>query len=81
MPVSSPGLGVCRLGDGRFAICDVVPGASAERSGLRAGDVLLRIGDETVTNQVMLLMPIVALPAGEQVRLTIEREGRRLETC
>ena len=79
MPVSAPGLGVCRLDDGRFAICDVVPGASAERSGLRAGDVLLRIGDETVTNQATLLMPIVALPAGEQVRLTIERGGHRLE--
>jgi C-terminal processing protease CtpA/Prc len=78
MPVSAPGLGVCRLEDGRFAICDVVPGASAQRSGLRAGDVLLRIGDETVTNQATLL-PIVALPAGEQVRLTIEREGHRLE--
>ena len=79
MPISAPGLGVCRLGDGRFAICDVVPGASAERGGLRAGDVLLRIGDEAVTNQVMLLMPIVALPAGERITLTIEREGRRLE--
>jgi len=80
MPVSSPGLAVCRLGDGRFAICDVVPGASAERSGLRSGDVLLRIGDETVKNQALLLLPIVALASGEQVTLTIEREGRRLQT-
>jgi hypothetical protein len=57
MPVSAPGLGVCRLGDGRFAICDVVHEASAECCGLRAGDVLLRIGDEAVTNRVMLYPP------------------------
>jgi carboxyl-terminal processing protease len=80
MPVSAPGLGVCRVGDGRFAICDLVPGASAQRSGLRVGDVLLRIGNETLANQSMPLMPIVALSAGEQIGLTIERAGNRLET-
>jgi len=72
-------LGVCRLDDGRFAICDLVPGGSAERSGLHPGDVLLRIGDETVANQAGLVLPVFALAAGEQIRLTIERRGQRLD--
>lgn len=73
-PLSTPGFSVHRLGDGRTVVVDVVQGGSAESSGLRAGDVLTRIGDERVARQATLLMPLVARAAGELVPLEIERD-------
>lgn len=75
-PLSNPGFNIYRLADGRFAVFDVVDGASAHASGLRVGDVLLRVDGEPATRANSLLLPLMCLPAGAEVMLDIERAGR-----
>lgn len=74
-PVSAHGFSVYPLADGRFVVFEVLKGASADASGLRVGDVLLRIDGERVTRQVPMLMPLVTLHAGSELPLEIERAG------
>ena len=77
-PLSAPGFNVYRAPDHRFVVFDVVPGASAALSGLRAGDVLERLGEEPVEALLSPLFPaLTRLGPGERVRLGIVREGRR----
>ena len=78
-PLSAHGFNVYPLADGRFVVFDVIKGASADLSGLHAGDVLVRIGSELVTRQVPLLLPIITLPAGAELTLGIERANRPAE--
>lgn len=75
-PLSNPGFNVYRLADGRFAVFDVVEGASAHASGLEVGDVLVRVDGEPATRANSLLLPFMSLPAGAEVKLDIERAGR-----
>ncbi|HEY0230146.1 MAG TPA: S41 family peptidase [Dokdonella sp.] len=77
-PLSVPGFSVYPLADGPFAVFDVIKGASADRAGLRIGDVLVRAGGERMTHQVPALLPLATLPAGSGVPLAIERAGRPL---
>ncbi len=77
-PLSTPGFAVHRLSDGRTVVRDVIPGGSADLSGLRTGDVLTRIGDERVARQSALLMPLVARAAGDRVVLEIERDRKAM---
>lgn len=73
-PLAAPGFNLYPLVDGRLVVFDVIKGASADVSGLRVGDVLLRIdGAKAVRADVFLLN---ALPAGEELKLEIERADR-----
>lgn len=74
-PVSALGFSVYPLADGRFGVFDVIKGASADVSGLRAGDVLLRLDGERATRQVPLIMPLATLHPGAEVPLEVERAG------
>ncbi len=60
---------------GEARVSDVVEGSGAERAGIRAGDVVLRIDGEPATEEaVEALGP--RLRPGTQVRLRIRRDGR-----
>jgi hypothetical protein len=74
-PLCSPGFNLYRLADGRFVVFDVVPGASAQLSGLQTGDVLLRIDQKkTVAVDPFFLS---TLAAGTEVALDIERANQQ----
>lgn len=73
-PLSAPGFNVYPLADGRFVLFDVVERASAHRSGLRAGDVLLRVNGRRAVAADLLWL--TALPAGMEAALAIERANR-----
>ena len=64
-------------GDTRAVIQSVVPGGPADRAGLRAGDVVLKIGDKTVTDADSLIAAVRAHQPGERVEVTYERDGSR----
>ena len=73
-PRAAPGFNLYPLADGQLIVFDVIPGASAEVSGLRAGDVLHRIdGVQAARVDIFLLN---ALPVGVELKLDIERAGR-----
>ncbi len=73
-PRATPGFNLYPLADGRLIVFDVIAGASAELSGLRAGDVLRRIDGEPATRVDVFLLN--ALPIGVELKLDIERAGR-----
>jgi C-terminal processing protease CtpA/Prc len=73
-PLSTPGFNLYPLPDGRRVVFDLVPGGSARASGLRVGDVLLRIdGRRTVAADPFFL---TMLPAGTELVLDLERANR-----
>jgi C-terminal processing protease CtpA/Prc len=75
-PLSVPGFRFHPLADGRLVISDVIPGASADVAGLRAGDVLNRLADRAPVRGDSLW--INTLPAGTEVKLEVERDRRAL---
>jgi hypothetical protein len=89
-PGASPGgrgpsayLGIA-LGDSAAAgkgvgIFSVLPGSPAEESGLRAGDVLLRLNDTPIDTLKDLLEALGAGQPGDKARLTIQRGGKTVE--
>jgi serine protease DegQ len=59
-------------------IARVEPGSPADRSGLRAGDVIIAINGRDVENPSDLRARVGSTPIGERVDLTVVRGGRRL---
>ena len=76
-PLMNPGFNIYRLADGRFAVWDLVKGASADTSGVRVGDVLLSINGKRTARVDALT--IYRFTAGSEVTLEIER-AQRVET-
>ncbi len=57
---------------------DVIPGTTAEESGLQAGDVLVAMDGKGVIGVVDVMSRVGALPAGRHFELTLLRDGRRM---
>ena len=64
--------------DGRVVVREVVPGGPAELVGVRVGDVLRRIAGHDVRTSIDYLRHFLDATADAHIRLTLEREGRRL---
>ncbi len=57
----------------------VVPGGPADKSGLRQGDVILRIGGKQVTPEETVSYLIANTPAGSSVAIDLVRDGKRMK--
>ena len=57
----------------------VTPGGPADQAGLRAGDVITKVGDTPVTTAAQLIVAVSAHAPGEQVMVRYERAGRPQE--
>src|SRR5687767_7114430 len=55
----------------------VVPGAAADRAGIRQGDVIVRVGGREVNPDQTVSYLIANTPVGSRVPLDIIRDGRR----
>jgi hypothetical protein len=64
-------------GDG-YRLAGVVPGAPAESSGLKEGDVIVRIGSDAVHNLKALSEILKSLNSGDRVSITFLREGKEI---
>ena len=58
-------------------ITEVQPGSAADEGGLSAGDVVVAIDDQPVINSAELRNRIGLTPIGEDIEITIVRDGRR----
>jgi len=56
----------------------VTPGGAAERAGLRAGDVIRKLGPAPTLDADALLSALAAADPGQRVELTITRSGQAL---
>lgn len=77
-PTARGYLGIRCADDGGARVTDIVPGSPAEQAGLRAGDVITRVGDRFVPFCGDLAKEISARP-GQTVRLSVLRNGETAE--
>lgn len=61
-----------------FAVADVLPGSPAQAAGVLAGDRIIAVEGQPVTNLAELSGTLQRYP-DQTVRLTVERDGRPLE--
>jgi S1-C subfamily serine protease len=64
---------------GRVEIHQLAPGSLAERSGLRAGDVITGIDGSPATSARQVIDAVTHHPRGRPLSLSVQREGRTLE--
>ncbi len=77
--VTHPAIGVTAAtvaGQGA-RISEVAPGSSAERAGLRGGDLITKVGDDPVTSVDELILAIRGHDVGDEVEITYTRDGDR----
>ena len=69
-----------RAGRRAVLVTDVVRNGPAARGGLRAGDVVLAVNGERTETSRALVRYVAALPPGQSVRLSVQRDGRSMDT-
>ncbi len=86
---SHPYLGVANfaavreLGQGQsdgVLVREIPPGTPAAAAGLQAGDIIVRIGDKTISSSDDLILAIREHKIGESVEITYIRSGERRTT-
>ena len=60
-------------------VATVVPGGPADAAGIREGDVITAVGDRSVGSADELTVAIWTAGPGEPVRVTLLRDGQRME--
>jgi hypothetical protein len=77
-PAAPLGVRMEQAGDAGVPVASVAPGSLAQRAGLRAGDRLLRVGDDAVTSPASaarLLAEAARSSTGVPVLVAFERDG------
>jgi len=59
-------------------IAQVVSGSAAEKAGLLAGDLILKVDDTDITSNTVLASVIGSYNAGDKATLTIQRDGTEM---
>ncbi|MDR0242767.1 MAG: PDZ domain-containing protein [Burkholderia sp.] len=67
-----------KIPDGAMRVMGIVPGAIADRAGLKNYDVLLRFGDHPLKEPNDLVNAVHATPPGTAVPLTVWRNAREV---
>jgi erythromycin esterase-like protein len=81
-PESVAAAGRRRLGvrlkmvDGRTVVDEPLKGSIAESAGVKAGDVLVRVGDHEIKAIAEVVSAVSKLNPGESFTVTVERDGR-----
>jgi len=60
-------------------VMDVIKGGPADRAGLKKNDIITRYGDKEITDSSELQNTVAATAAGQEVKLTVLRDGRAQE--
>lgn len=64
--------------DGRGALInDVVPGSPADQAGIQRGDVLVKVGDQTIDSHTSLRLVISQMRPGASPQVEFIRDGER----
>jgi len=70
---------VAPAGEAGAQVAEVVPGSAAEEAGLQVGDRIVALGGEAVPDSGRLRAQVIRRSPGEQVTLTVVRDGAELD--
>ncbi|HPD15540.1 MAG TPA: PDZ domain-containing protein [Planctomycetota bacterium] len=74
-----PFLGVAtREQDNKLVIAQVTPGSPADKAGIKANDVLLKIAGRELDSTSDLMEAVAGLQAGDEVEVEVQREEKKL---
>lgn len=73
------GMEIPHLPDVPAIVGEVEPGSSAAQAGITKGDRILAVNGKGVENWQQVLMTLITSPAKSQVRVTLERDGKRFD--
>ena len=69
------------LFDGKgMRIDGVTDDKPAQQAGLLKGDIVVQLGDSTVTDMMSYMRALSAFEAGDRTKVTVDRDGERLTT-
>jgi len=54
----------------------VIPGSPADKAGLKEGDVVLKVGNDTIDQQHSLVRILTKYSPGDKVTLKVSRDGK-----
>jgi putative serine protease PepD len=57
---------------------EVTAGGAAEKAGVKAGDVIVKLGDQSVTSASELMAAVRQLPAGAKTTVEVVRSGKNI---
>lgn len=60
-------------------VLEVLPRTAAEAFGIRSGDILTHLNEAELNNTAHLLREVAQRQPGDEVRLVLERAGRRMD--
>lgn len=66
--------------EGGFRVVDLSEGGSARQSGLKPGDRVLKIGDDSVKTPLQFGLSVLDATPGQKLRMEFERDGEVYET-
>jgi len=61
---------------GGVGVVTVTGGGAADRAGLRAGDVITKVGSQEITDTTALSQSLAAAQPGDKVTVTVSRDGQ-----
>lgn len=64
------------LPSGAAQVARVVPGSAADEAGIQAGDVIVAVDGQELTNALQLSTLIARYEPGDRIRITVNRDGR-----
>lgn len=65
--------------EGKVVVQDVLPGSTAEKGGVRGGDVILAFDNEVITESFDLVYAVGLRNKGDKATLEVERNGEKLK--
>jgi serine protease Do len=60
-------------------VMDILPGKAADKAGIKSGDVILKVDDKEVNTTSELQSSVVFYRAGDEITLTIWRDGKEIK--
>jgi len=64
--------------DGKVVVEGVVPNSTADKAGVKDGDVIIALGEVTIEDSFDLIYEVNQRLSGDQITLTVEREGEKI---
>ena len=77
-PIADGWLGIYLEDRDEAVVAEVIPGSPAAKAGVKAGDVILAVGDRATPTRQKLIEVVGAAAPGASVSLKVQRDGREM---